>query len=808
MSNPIDLVLSRLEAHLCAPRSTGNGKWRSRCPAHDGNHHNLSISEASDGTVGLRCHSKGCNALAIVHSLGLELRDLFPPSPDLKKKGGKPIAPASKPESKPKATPAKKPLTFRSEGELIKSPPKGFPIFKEKFEYKDINGKEVFTVYRFENQDGGKVFRPSYPHEGKRLVALPDGPKPLFRLPELIDAPRIWVVEGEKCVEKLRSMGLIATTSQGGANAPQTSDWSPLAGKELVLLPDADKPGERFTSKIFDICSNLDPKPRIKMVRLEKIWKSDSPIEEGFDVCDWAESGVPEHWTPEDLSVHLKTVVEQSKEASASDFEREQKVEVIDLRETAFDAMLNLTKDFDLWKTEDEELVASIANCTRVDHFLIESREMKRLLWKTYFDKTGRPLSTETIDQTIWHLGSKAYYSKKTRKFPIRVGGDADRVFYDLKTDETVLIVEVDRFGWQVREMSKEPFRRLKSLRPNATPVGGGSLDLFRELLNVPNDDDWILLVAWMACSIRPIHPYPVLILEGEQGSAKSTTARLIKLLIDPHVTPLRKEPKESRDLAIAAKNCWLMAFDNISKLQTWLSDGLCTLSTEGGFATRKLQTDDEEVYFSAARPILLNGIVDVATRGDLLSRTILLHLPAIPAEKRLEESWIWKEFELRKPRILGALFDALSAGMRCLDQVQAHGFSRSPDFERWGQAVWLGLKGSPERFVEAYKTRQQDAQAAAIESNPVAVAVKEFMDHYPLNSWEGTVAQLKYEIGRVSSESSLPKTERGLSASLVRSIPSLRLFGIEIDRGKVRDGRRLVSIKQDREKASPIDSF
>jgi hypothetical protein len=70
-------------------------------------------------------------------------------------------------------------------------------------------------------------------------------------------------------------------------------------------------------------------------------------------------------------------------------------------------------------------------------------------------------------------------------------------------------------------------------------------------------------------------------------------------------------------------KNGYLLAFDNLSGLPIWLSDALCRLASDGSFAVRQLYTDDEEVLFEAARPILLNGSEEVISRPDLGDRAI-----------------------------------------------------------------------------------------------------------------------------------------------------------------------------------------
>ena len=157
----------------------------------------------------------------------------------------------------------------------------------------------------------------------------------------------------------------------------------------------------------------------------------------------------------------------------------------------------------------------------------------------------------------------------------------------------------------------------------------------------------------------------------GEQGSAKSTTARVLRALVDPSTAPLRSEPRELRDLMIAASNAWVISLDNISRVPYWLSDALCRLSTGGGFSTRELYTDRDETLFDAQRPLILNGIEELAVRGDLLDRCLILYLPCIPEEKRRAELTFWDEFESERPAILGATLGAVSGALRRLPKVK-----------------------------------------------------------------------------------------------------------------------------------------
>src|SRR5690606_26316514 len=132
--------------------------------------------------------------------------------------------------------------------------------------------------------------------------------------------------------------------------------------------------------------------------------------------------------------------------------------------------------------------------------------------------------------------------------------------------------------------------------------------------------------------------PYPILILNGERGTGKSTNSKVISLIIDPSTAPLNSKPRSEREIFITASNSHLLNFDNLSGLSADAADTFCRLSTGAGVKIRQLYADDSEKIFSAAKPILANGIDDIATRGDLLSRSLLITPPVIPPEQRIPE--------------------------------------------------------------------------------------------------------------------------------------------------------------------------
>jgi hypothetical protein len=137
----------------------------------------------------------------------------------------------------------------------------------------------------------------------------------------------------------------------------------------------------------------------------------------------------------------------------------------------------------------------------------------------------------------------------------------------------------------------------------------------------------------------------------------------------------------------IAANNGHLLAYDNVSGMPGWLSDALCRLASGGSFAVRQLYTDDEEVLFQASRPLLVNGIEEVITRPDLADRSIFLTLPPVADAQRQSERKLWHQFELARPRILGALLDLVVRGLCTPPSIGVAPLPRMADFALWAAA-------------------------------------------------------------------------------------------------------------------------
>lgn len=290
--SPMELVLSKLPT----AKPNGNG-WLACCPAHEDRSPSLSINQGDDGRVLLNCFAR-CSHAAIVGAMGLETKDLFVPR---ESRNGKPHTngkATSKPSSKSKGT------RYATAGAAVSSLTTKLGKPAGQWTDHDASGKPVALVLRFNGNDGSKEFRPVSLHEdGGWYIKAPPTPRPLYGLPDLALASVIYECEGEKAADAARSIGLVATTSLGGSQAPELTDWTPLVGKTVVILPDHDEAGRKYSEAIAGILHRLDGSTTIKIVELPGLPPKG-------DVVEWIEAH-GDAAEPETMRQELERLVDE-----------------------------------------------------------------------------------------------------------------------------------------------------------------------------------------------------------------------------------------------------------------------------------------------------------------------------------------------------------------------------------------------------------------------------------------------------------------------------------------------------------------
>lgn len=241
--------MERILPTLNGLRKTGNGQWEARCPCHDDNRASLSVGRGDNGQTLLHCHA-GCATADIVAALGLKMSDLAPDNGNGR--------PAGKPE-------------------IVKL-----------YDYQDESGELLFQVCRMRPKD----FRQRAPRAGGGWSWSTKGiRKVLYRLPELLAADAtelVFILEGEKDVDRLAGLGLVGTCNAGGAGKWHLEYAEHLRGRQVVILPDNDTAGRKHADQVA--ASLQDVAGSVKVLALP-----DLPTK--GDVSDFLDAG----GTPERL---------------------------------------------------------------------------------------------------------------------------------------------------------------------------------------------------------------------------------------------------------------------------------------------------------------------------------------------------------------------------------------------------------------------------------------------------------------------------------------------------------------------------
>jgi hypothetical protein len=427
----------------------------------------------------------------------------------------------------------------------------------------------------------------------------------------------------------------------------------------------------------------------------------------------------------------------------------------------------------------------------------VDSAGFEQWLARSYYLATRGAPGRQAIDAAVNVLVARARFDDEERQVGLRLARNRDRIFLDLGNDSWE-VVEIHDEGWRIVTDPPVRFVRTAATQALPNPVRGASIDALREFVNIGDEGNWRLLVGFILSSYSPDGPYPLLCLYGEQGVAKSTAARVVQALIDPSAAGLRSQPRDVRDLLIAAVNNWLLVFDNVSELRPWLSDALCRLSTGGAYTTRRLYTDSDETVLHAKRPAVITSIEEVVSRSDLLDRSFVLSLPPIHEGAYRHEEEFWRAFETGRPAILGALLDALAVALKRKNELEVPTLPRLADAAVLITAAEPALGWPEGAFLRALERNRDEVHQLAVE----AAAIGPSLYAIARETFEGTASELLEELNLLAGEQTRkqpgwPKSAASLSNRLRRLAPNLRGLGVEVTIWRETTGkkRRLVRI-------------
>ncbi len=396
-----------------------------------------------------------------------------------------------------------------------------------------------------------------------------------------------------------------------------------------------------------------------------------------------------------------------------------------------------------------------------------------------YYTEHDRAPTEQSLKVALATLRGQAQFEGEACEVFTRIAKTEAGYWLDLCNDAWQCI-QITPTGWAVVEGAGTPlFARSASMRPLPVPARGGTLDSLWPLVNIPLADR-LMVLSWMLECLRADTPHVVLELVGEQGSAKSSTQRALRRLIDPNQADLRAAPKSVEDVWIAARNSHLVSLENLSHLHSLYQDALCVLATGGGYSARTLYTNAEETILELRKPIVLNGISVIVTAQDLLDRCLHIDLPTIRNRELAGD--MEARFEAEQAALLGAVLDLFVNVLAILPSVHIppEQRPRMADFARLGEAVFR-VHGEPAgAFLARYSVMREDGVRRTIDASPVGAALVTYLADVPCG-FNGTLAELLDRLDRYRPHGEVwPRSPKGLGDTLRRLAPALRLIGFE----------------------------
>jgi hypothetical protein len=418
----------------------------------------------------------------------------------------------------------------------------------------------------------------------------------------------------------------------------------------------------------------------------------------------------------------------------------------------------------------------------------------KKKLANDFYRLTQCPASSNALSDALLILEGEA---DNGGAIPIyqRVAPTAEGIRLDLADPENTF-VDISASGWVVKrgETDGPVFRRTRSTGALPIPEDGDLEELW-QLVNVAEAYRGVVL-GWLVTTLFPDIAQPILLLRGEQGTGKTTAAKMLVDLVDPGQGRLASPPRNEQDWAVAASGRSVVGLDNLSVIPPWLSDAFCRAVTGDSSVTRTLFSNADLSILSFRVAMVITSIDAGSLRGDLADRLLPIELERFDdgPRKRRSEVELFKQFNAALPGLLGALLTLTSAVLKSLPTVPEPegGWPRMADFARVLAARDMV---SGEKSVDAYQASTKDLESDVLEGDPLAAALIRLVEYE--GHWEGTATELLSDLAQEVDftpeiRRTWPSNAANLSGRLTRMAPALRQYGIEHENKKSNSRRRV----------------
>lgn len=428
-------------------------------------------------------------------------------------------------------------------------------------------------------------------------------------------------------------------------------------------------------------------------------------------------------------------------------------------------------------------------------NYSLDLRTCERPLRHLAFSKNFVP-GTEALNTALQQLASIACFRGPQHPLYIRMATCDGDFWLDLGNTKAVRIMPGN---WEIVSDPPILFRSFPDQLPIPDPVKGGDPWQVLKFMNLPDRDSELLMMCLLGTSLVPGISNPILVLHGVEGSAKSTTMEVMKNLLDPTNVCLHHGVPDQREFFLAASHNRILFYNNETKLPEWLSNALC-IAVDGGAMSGRLYFTNTQLYVLKFKPIVgVNGIPLVAELPDLIDRSLIFELNRIKSDRSIEPEEFWRDFEIAQPSILGGLLDVVAQARLIYPSLKPRKLKRMASFRRWGAAVAKALGTDPGEFLSAYDRNRARQKEYAIEANPFALTIMEFIGE-GRTEWQGIMSQLLKELKSIAvnmgidlRDAAWPKSPNKASRELTKVKEILRANGIEVMKTRTGGQRQII---------------
>lgn len=462
-------------------------------------------------------------------------------------------------------------------------------------------------------------------------------------------------------------------------------------------------------------------------------------------------------------------------------------------RISALDITSYVYANYDSYRTpEGEPFVVARRGVRRPVMLAMTGGELQATLMADFADR-GQVLPTTALQQALSILFSKGMRAQ-TQTLSLRACQQPGRIVVDLGEPDTTRCVWIAAEGWELHDAPPEGVVfGLGSNQALPVPSRDSNLDRLRELMTwAEADPRWRLVRGWLVASLFGNIERPMPMFLGQHGSGKSTRGWLAASVIDPRGPELGGELLgDRRDEMVSSLSQYVVAYDNISRVDQRTADRICTLVTGRNNKDRLLYTNKGASTTSFKRTGVVTAITEPGFPPDALERMIPIECDRIDKTQRVGGTNIKQGFTDAHPAILGGVFDLAVVALANWDTVRALPPEQHPR-PRFGDYYDAIYAYSPED-AEAFATSTETTAREAAEDDPFIAAVAKWL------AWKADRGELPCRVGVaeawkqaeshqeriIGHEPWWPKSQAEFGKAIRRSGDGLLLLGYRVAPGK-----------------------